>query len=434
MTTPQAGLSPQRRAEHLQWLLDITSIPTAAGKEDRVIAWIERWLSARPHLQLTRDTGGNLHIARTPTPGKSTPGEPNPNPPPNPAARPIYFTAHLDHPGFVVERILSPHTVELSFRGGVMDDYFTDAKVAIFSSVDTRFAATLTEKVESPMLSANGTVRPSPFAHYLADLDAGRETTTLQHGDVGTWDLPRAQLIDGIVHTPACDDLAALAAALSAYDVLMDPTRPQASDGSAPSVPPDVRLLFTRAEEIGFIGAIAACLAKTMPRDARVIALENSRAFPDSPIGGGPIVRVGDRISVFSPSLTDAIAKRAEEVAGGPATVRAAQKLTELPKWKWQRKLMAGGACEASVFCDAGYEATCVCLPLGNYHNMADLDAVQAGANTTRPTIQREFIALSDYEGLVDLLIACGERLPTTAPVRTLVEKLWSDKRFVLEK
>ncbi len=408
------SITPDRRARHLEWLLEVTSLPTAAGKEDRVLAWIRAWAAQRPWLALTTDPAGNLHVAHASAIA---------------APRPVYFTAHLDHPAFVIERIVSPEVVELSFRGGVMEDYFKDARIAIHNSASTRYSARITEKVEAPMISPGGKARPSPFTHYLAELDAGKSTQTLTIADIATWELPKAEVIDGIVHTPVCDDLAALAAAISAFDVLMEP----GDDPTATPTPPNARLLFTRSEEIGFIGAIAACRHKTMPPDARVLALENSRAFADSPIGGGPIVRVGDRISIFSPSLTDAVAKRAEEIAGGPASVRASEKLAELPKWKWQRKLMVGGACEASVFCDAGYEATCICLPLGNYHNMADLEAVQAGKNTRKPTIEREFIALSDYEGLVDLLVACGLRLPQTSPVRGMVEKLWNDKRFVVE-
>jgi hypothetical protein len=239
---------------------------------------------------------------------------------------------------------------------------------------------------------------------------------------VGVWDLPEPGVIDGMFHAPACDDLAALAAGLAAMDVL------RADAGGH-----DVRVLLTRAEEIGFIGAIGACREGTVPREARVITLENSRSFAESPIGGGPIVRVGDRMSVFSPGLTGAVAQRAEDIAGGPASVRADQKLSEAPAWKWQRKLMAGGACEASVFCHSGYEATCVCLPLGSYHNMADLDRVQAGTNTDPPRIEREFIAVADFEGLVDLLIACGQRLPDGGGAGDRFDRLWEQRRFVLE-
>jgi endoglucanase len=64
---------------------------------------------------------------------------------------------------------------------------------------------------------------------------------------------------------------------------------------------------------------------------------------------------------------------------------------------------MAGGSCEATAFGAYGYEATCLCLPLGNYHNMGDLDRVQLGHVPARPA--PEIISLSDFDGLVSLLI-----------------------------
>lgn len=331
-----------------------------------------------------------------------------------PAAPPLYLTAHLDHPAFVVDDVPAFDTVEFTFRGGVMADYFKNARVCIHTATGPRMAK-LIGKADVPATAV--------FEHWYATLEEGGPAPA--RGDVGVWDLPPAEERDGLVHTLACDDLAALAAALAAFDELRVRMR---------DVPRPVRVLCTRAEEIGFVGAIGACRSRTVPLDARVIALENSRSFADSPIGGGPVVRVGDRVSVFSPTLTDAIAARAEEIAGGGASVTAAQKMTDLPQWKWQRKLMAGGACEASVFCHFGYEATCVCLPLGNYHNMGDLAAVQAGTNTRPATVEREFIALSDYEGLVDLLIACSLKLGESGKVSALVTKLWDEKSFVLDR
>lgn len=430
-----------QRAQHLAWLLELTQIPSASGREFRVIKWIEKWAAARPDITLTRDAAGNMTLSLTKRPHGHT------------TRRRVYFTAHLDHPAFVVERIIAPGVVELSFRGGVMDDYFKHGKVSIHTRDDVKIAATLTGEATD----GGSTAGAGPFKHYLAECslasaEARAAVDTINVMDVAVWDVPQAQVIDGIVHTLACDDLAAAAAALAAFDVLRERALTQPIE--------DVRLLFTLAEEIGFIGAIAAAkglaakapssqsvapvgapstpqvLTPTMPKDARVIALENSRSFPESPIHGGPIVRVGDRISIFSPTLTDAIAKRAEEYAssfgGSGAQPTAQQKLSEGPKWKWQRKLMAGGACEASVFCHAGYEATCVCLPLGNYHNMGDLANVQAGTNTTPAKIEREFIGLDDYEGLVDLLIACGERLPEIGLSPDRFDKLWNERNFVL--
>lgn len=419
------SITRTQREEHQRWLLDITQIPSAAGREQRVIDYIRAWVRERPTLTLDEDRAGNLTV-RFQTPRATD-------------LPPVYLTAHLDHPAFVVERIVSPSCLELSFRGGVMDEYFLDAKVVIHSATHTRHHARLTGEAQAP---ARADAAP-PFKHYLAELTDPHDTTRgLASGDVAVWDLPPARIEGDLLYTPACDDLAALAAALAAMDVLVH-ARAHGRDTAR-----DTRLLFTRAEEIGFIGAIAACRDQTIPKDAIVLALENSRSFPhDSPIGAGPIVRVGDRLTIFSPTLTEAVAKCAETLAGGPAIPTAQQKIDAGRTWKWQRKLMAGGACEASVFSAAGYDSTCICLPLGNYHNMADLANVQARTNTTPPVVAPEFISLSDYHALVDLLVACaqdprlnsrespnplGPGLRPASAVPALVDKLWNERSFVL--
>lgn len=385
-------------------LLELTSLPTVAGREDRLIDFIERWCDARDDVALSRDDGGNLTLSLT--------GEHD--------GPPIYTTAHLDHPAFVVHRIIGPGTLELAFRGGVMDDYFVDARVEVITADDRRLPGTLLERVE-------GATSLGTDKHFLCELDQADDSITTD--DMARWLFPDAEVIDGILHTHACDDLAAAACALEALDRVRE--RRAAGETKA-----DARVLFTRAEEIGFVGAIAATRLGTIPADAKVIALENSRAFPESPIGGGPIVRVGDRLTIFSPRLTDDIARIAEDIAGGPATPTASQKDSDLPRWKWQRKLMAGGACEATVFCHAGLDATCVCLPLGNYHNMADLGAVQAGSNHEPPKVGREYISIADAQGMVDLLAACYEQLASPPKSKTAerIEKLWDERRAILDE
>lgn len=402
-------VTPAERQGHLDLALQLTQIPTAAGRESRVIRWLSDWVSARPDLALAKDGAGNLSVSIRGAEG---------------ARPPVYLTAHMDHPAFVVERLIAPTTLELSFRGGVMDDYFKDARVLLWPGTDQGHAASEPSPIRGVLIGLS----PTPGAynkHYLCELDAAHDDIAL--GDVATWDVGPGAVEEGLIKTVVCDDLAALAASLCAFDKV----RQLRAAGERTE---DVRLLFTRAEEIGFIGAIAACRQKTIPGGARLIALENSRSFPDSPIGGGPIVRVGDRLSVFSPTLSASVAQRAEEIAGAPATPSAQQKADAAPKWRWQRKLMAGGACEATVFCAYGHDATCVCLPLGNYHNMADLDAVQAGTNSSPPRIDREFVSVADYHGLVDLLIACGQNLPQAPSTMDRIDKLWNERRDVLDE
>lgn len=405
------------RAEQTQTLVQITNLPTAAGREWRVVEYIKQWTDARPDLRLTTDAAGNLVIAFAELPRQlDTP--------------PLFITAHLDHPAFVIERIDEPAAqLELSFRGGVMDVFFDHAPIVAYTRRDEPLHATLLAKLD----------RATPAGqHYLAEvhLDDDPRAPRLRDlaiGDVATWLLDPSEVdAQGVLHAPACDDLAALAAALSAMDQL----RVARSAGEPVG---DVRLLFTRAEEIGFVGAIAACKLATIPAGSTILALENSRAFAESPVGGGPIVRVGDRLSTFTPWLTAACASRAEELFGGPSTPLASQRNGQHNQRAWQRKLMAGGACEASVFCHWGYDATCLCLPLGNYHNMPHLDLLQAGrydASTLGPPrAAREFIHTHDYFGLVDLLVALGLRgvRPSDQEhARARFDRLHADKGYVL--
>lgn len=403
----------------IRWLLDLTSIPTAAGREHAVVAWIERWVAERPDLTLQKDPVGNLVVARR----AARAGEP-------PVAhRPLYITAHLDHPAFVVERVIGPGTLLATFRGGVMDAYFKDAAVRVVScgrsdSSNRRVAAATRESAARVTEKA----KKEPFPECLLELDGdGSPAEVFMPGDVAVWDLPPARIEGDRLLAPACDDLAAVASALAVMDRL------RAKPGAA-----YVRLLFTRAEEVGFIGAIAACKLGTMPEGARVIALENSRSFAESPIGGGPIVRVGDRLSVFHPGLTSAIGKVAEQLGASsnapPLHARDESSSPVCPPFRWQRKLMAGGACEASAYQSYGYESTCVCLPLGNYHNMADLERVQANDAdaVAAARVGPEIISVSDYLSMNALLEACALGLDDGDSITAKMDRLYAEKGFVL--
>ncbi|MGQ0626691.1 MAG: hypothetical protein ACT4PL_01160, partial [Phycisphaerales bacterium] len=343
--TPSAGevRGPASDSQKLALLLELTQIPTATGREQRVVAFIRAWAAARPDVAVHADGAGNLSLHMRPRnrAERKRRGRESYD---QASHRPLYITAHLDHPAFVVER--TPEggaaTFEVSFRGGVMDVFFEHAPIVVHTSAGAR-GATLVEEVKPGSPAGK---------HYRAELDGGAaEAGTVRVGDVAQWRLPAARIDErGVLHTHACDDLAAAAAALAAFDEL------RAARERGEKIE-EVRLLFTRGEEIGFLGAIAACKLGTMARGSRVIALENSRSFADSPLGGGPIVRVGDRLSVFTPWLTAACCARAEEVFGGASTPRANEPAKAGPRRPWQRKLMAGGACEASVFCLAGYDA-----------------------------------------------------------------------------
>lgn len=370
--SPYSTTAEERR-RHERLALELTAIPTAAGREHRVQAYLDAWLAKRSRsLRWRRDEDGNLLVTRrTPSARRGGP--------------PLLITAHLDHPAFVVSRIIDDRTLEAEFRGGVHDPYFDDARLEFLDAHDKTVRGRI------------ATLRPAdascPFKTVEVRLD--RRHPDLAVGDVGRWALPAPRIAGRgearTLRTHACDDLAAAAAALCAFDRIRK-RRGQEHVG----------LLFTVAEEVGFVGAIGAATEGLVPKNARLICLENSRAFAESPIHSGPIVRVGDRISVFSPELTNAIS----EVIRNHGSAR--------PGYRWQRKLMAGGACEATAFSALGFESTCLCLPLGNYHNMRDIDEVVGGDRPAR--VGQEFIGLDDYHGLVEMLEVVAAELPTRRP------------------
>ena len=89
-----------------------------------------------------------------------------------------------------------------------------------------------------------------------------------------------------------------------------------------------------------------------------VVGVECSQAIAGVTLGAGPILRVGDKATVFTPAATAYCQVVAEQLAAQDKS------------FTFQRKLMDGGTCESTAYCHYGYNATGICLPLGNYHNM----------------------------------------------------------------
>jgi len=94
------------------------------------------------------------------------------------------------------------------------------------------------------------------------------------------WDQGEGRTKGGKFFSRVCDDLAGAAAALTMLSELA--ARPPRST---------VAVLLTRAEEEGFIGAIAASLEpKLLRKSDRVVAIECSALQPYAPQGKGAIV------------------------------------------------------------------------------------------------------------------------------------------------
>jgi endoglucanase len=155
--------------------------------------------------------------------------------------------------------------------------------------------------------------------------------------------------------------------------------------------------LLTRGEEVGFVGAIAHFDLGWLERARRpivAISLETSRTLPNALIGKGPVVRLGDRRTVFDPGCLQILMEVAEQ---------------ELPG-KHQRRVMDGGACEATAAIAWGLPAIGISVPLGNYHNQG----LEGGPDCSGPDGPApEFVHLDDIDGL--LLLCRGLMQPGLA-------------------
>ncbi len=364
-------------------LRELTSLPTAAGCEHAAIAWVRRWAKRRRWVRLREDKLGNLFLEANDANQKKR-------------RAPVILAAHMDHPAFVVEAV-DGTAVTASFRGGVKESFFVGSAVRHWSGVTRGGRGTVQTYQRDGDADPRVTIR-------MTRPTAG-ETGPIRVGDVLTWDLPAASFTKGRLHAPVCDNLVGVFAALHAF------ARWHAKRGKCGAEGGEMRVLLTRAEEVGFVGAIGVCKDRGLPKDADVVVLEMSKSFADSPIGGGPIVRVGDATRTFDPALTARLAEAARGLAERD------------PAFRWQRRLMPGGTCEATAYAAYGYRAGCVCLALGNYHNMDE----------PRSVVARECIDLADLERMIRLLssLPAGPGVAAVS-IRARLDRRYADRRAML--
>lgn len=360
---------------YLQILREVVSVPTAPFHEERVAARIGAYLKEWS-IPLTVDRYGNI-IAHY---GGHTPAHEGAEP------RPLALMAHMDHPAFTVTALDGPKGAHLTatLEGGVAARCFEQAvPVRVFSG-HTHSTGASGRVVGYEAVEGTRHVT----LHIALDTpDAARE---IQPGDFGIWDLPDFERRDGFIHARAIDDLAGCAAILAALWEL-----------SRQGVETDVYGVFTRAEEVGLVGARLLLEDGGLPRASYIVSLEASKELPGAVQGGGPVIRVGDRGATFGEEAEQVLKAAAERL--GSNVWHAARPAT-LPI---QRQLMSGGRCEANIAVMLGYHATGLAFPLGNYHNVA-----------ANHHIEPEYIHEQDYLTGVALLCEAGRVLPEMDRIR----------------
>lgn len=162
--------------------------------------------------------------------------------------------------------------------------------------------------------------------------------------------------------------------------------------------------LLTRAEEVGFIGCLAHFelgWLKQSKRPLLGVSLETSRTLPGAIVGQGPVVRLGDRASIFDPRGVEVLSQLAAK---------------KLPK-RFQRRIMDGGTCEGTVVTVFGIPCIALSIPLGNYHNQNFEGGPDSRGPKGKGGPAPEFVHWKDVEGMSILCDAVmEEKLPWNAP------------------
>ncbi len=196
-------------------------------------------------------------------------------------------------------------------------------------------------------------------------------------GEFGMWQLKPFELKGGLIHSRVCDDLVGCAAIIAMF-VEMEARETDAT----------VFGLFTRAEEVGFVGAIELAKRWPLPRDVCFVSLETSAPRGGAEQGKGPVIRVGDRMSVFDDGITSELLDTASAA-----------------KIPHQRALLDGGSCEATAMNLYGIPAAGISILIGNYHNCPP----DTG-------IAEENVSLDDAKNLVKLITASVIRTANHKP------------------
>jgi putative aminopeptidase FrvX len=233
------------------------------------------------------------------------------------------LAAHMDHPAFVKNPLAKSKQDEWQFLGGINEK-------------------TMADGLKKNLRKA---VKGGAFA---------------------TWKLP-LKITAEKIEAPACDDLVNCATIIATFWELARLQKETV-----------VHAVFTRAEEVGWLGAWE--LGETWPYGDNdvFLSLETSRPVNGAVFGAGPVVRVGDRLSIFDSEATAAIMHTAQEHG-----IRV------------QRCLLDAGACEATALQALGYRSAGLSVPLGNYHNTAE-----------DKKLAPEYVMMDDVKELVKLLVA----------------------------
>ena len=375
---------------HDKLLTELLSQPTAPFREEHVVAVARRVLE-QAGIPFFRDPVGNVVIGC--------------------ASRADYrrlvrqksqeplrmFIAHMDHPGFHGVRWVSDTRLKIKWHGGSPTRHLSGSRVWL-ATAEGYWAEGRLGRVR--LLKSKHAIHTAEVRVTGATEVARPKADTLFGGFKFRAPVWRA---GKKIHTKAADDLVGVFAILSTALNLY-------KKGHGRKTPPFLGLL-TRAEEVGFVGAIGHFELDWLAgahRPVIAVSLETSRTLPGALVGKGPVVRLGDRRTVFHPGYLKVLTDIAHDA---------------LPN-RHQRRVMDGGTCEATAALTYSLPAIGLSVPLGNYHN----EGFEGGLGCRAPRGPApEFVHLDDIDGLLKLCRALMQNgLPWNRP--------WDNQRRLMRQ
>ncbi|MEN9723175.1 MAG: hypothetical protein RJB38_1161, partial [Pseudomonadota bacterium] len=366
------------------WTLleNFLSTPTAPFREDQIQALVEDTL-VEAQVPFFEDPYGNILIGAKSQADylkilKKKSSEPV-----------LLCIAHMDHPGFHGVEWRSPTELAIQWHGGSPVRHLEGTKLWV--SVRGAHGYADSGTLHDVQLHAHGRAIDRALIRF-------NESSVYSHfakaprSIYGGFQFRAPFFVENdCYYTKAADDLVGCFAILSVARELYGKKKLSRKRSQGPAF----LGLLTRAEEVGFIGAIEHFEKgwhRKAHREVIAVSLETSRTLPGAEIGQGPVVRLGDRKTVFHPGYTQVLSMLAAKHL--PATA---------PSQRHQRRIMDGGSCEATAATVYGLPAIGISVPLGNYHNQG----FQGGPDCLAPEGPApEFVHRSDVEGLLHLLRA----------------------------
>lgn len=275
------------------------------------------------------------------------------------------FVAHMDHPGFHGTRWLNNSSLAIKWHGGSPVKHLAGAKVWLADESGQVAEGQLSNVnlLKSKMAIDTAVVR---FKNLTDSVTAVRASNLF-----GGFSFRSHSWISGKrLYTRAADDLVGVFCIVaSAIDLFRRQRKNDSFIG-----------LLTRAEEVGFVGAVRHLelgWLRAKKRPIICVSLEASRHLAGARIGEGPVVRLGDRRTPFDSGALQVLSELALKTLPG----------------RHQRRLMDGGACEATATTAWGLPTVGITLPLGNYHNQG----LDGGMECPKPSGPApEFVHLGD--------------------------------------